>query len=84
LRSVSASVGSSLFDQVVAASGLTPLVAPFTIRRLLLRENIVPPEELTHEQLEQAMPNLLAALRVYLDGEEHAAAAGALAQLLTP
>jgi hypothetical protein len=82
LPSVGASVGTSLFDQVVAASGLTPLVAPFTIRRLLLRERVVPPEELTRQQLEQALPNLLRALRVYLDGDEHAAAAEALERLV--
>ena len=77
---MSAGAGS-LFDQVVAASGLTPLVAPYTIRRLLLRENIVPPETVTREQLERALPNLLTALRVYLDGEEHAAATAALERL---
>ena len=78
---MSAGTGS-LFDQVVTASGLTPLVAPYTIRRLLLRENIVPPEEVTHEQLEQALPGLLDALRVYLDGEEHATATEALEALV--
>lgn len=77
---MSAGTGS-LFDQVVAASRLTPLVAPYTIRRLLLRENIVPPEGVTRDQLEQVLPNLLNALRVYLDGEEHAAATRALEQL---
>jgi hypothetical protein len=81
---VSASTGSSLFDEVVAASGLTPLVAPFTIRRLLLRENIVPPEQVTREQLARALPNLLTALRVYLDREEHETAARALEQLVAP
>jgi len=78
---VSAGTGS-LFDQVVEASGLTPLVAPYTVRRLLLRENIVPPESVTQAQLRQALPSLLDALRVYLDGEEHAAATEALEALV--
>ena len=78
---MSAGTGS-LFDQVVEASGLTPLVAPYTVRRLLLRENIVPPESVTQAQLRQALPSLLDALRVYLDGEEHAAATEALEALV--
>jgi len=80
---VSAGTGS-LFDQVVAASGLTPLVAPYTIRRLLLRENIVPPEAVTRDQLVQALPGLIEALRVYLDGEEHTTATAALEALVKP
>jgi hypothetical protein len=52
------------------------------VRRLLLRENIVLPEEVTRDQLQQALPSLLDALRVYLDGAEHAAAAEALETLV--
>jgi hypothetical protein len=76
--------GGSLFERIVSASGLTPVVAPYTIRRLLLRENVFPPEQVTTEQLEQALPNLLAGLRVYLARGEHEAAAQRLQALLRP
>jgi hypothetical protein len=67
---------------VVAASGLTPVVAPYTIRRLLLRSAVVPPEAVTAEQLKEVLPGLLAELRVYLGHDEHAAAQRALEALV--
>ena len=72
-----------LFDRIVVASGLTPLVAPYTIRRLLMREDVVPPEQVTREQLERALPNLISALRVYLGQEEHETAVRALRALVS-
>ena len=71
-----------LFERVVAASGLTSVVAPYTIKRLLLREMIVPPEKVTPAQLERALPGLIDALRVYFDPEDHASATRALWALL--
>lgn len=73
---------ASLFDRIVAASGLTPVVAPYTIRRLLLRANIVPPEKITVVELRELLPGLLGELRVYLDREEHKAASTALQALV--
>lgn len=71
----------SLYDRIVAASGLTPVIAPYTIRRLLLRANIVPPERVTLEQYQRLLPSLIDELHVYLGPEEHEAAAAALRAL---
>ena len=73
----------SLFDRVVAASGLTPVVAPFTIRRLLLRADVVPPEALTAPELRRALPELLGELGAYLGPAEYEAAAAALEALVS-
>ncbi len=56
----------SLFDQVVAASGLNELVAPFTVSRLLIAAGVTP-QELTRADLARALPDLEQGLRVYLD-----------------
>ena len=72
----------SLFEQVVAQSGLTPVIAPYTVRRLLLRASIVPPEQVTVAELREILPSLIAELRVYLDNDEHAAAQRALEALV--
>ncbi len=66
----------------MAASGLLPAVAPFTIRRLLIRELILPPESVTGEQLERVLPRLTEALGVYFDRDEHRRVADALRALL--
>lgn len=71
----------SLYDRIVAASGLTPVIAPYTIRRLLLRANVVPPEGVTLEEYRELLPSLLAELRVYLAHDEHESAAAALRAL---
>ena len=71
----------SLYDRIVAASGLTPVIAPYTIRRLLLRANIVPPENVTLDEYRRLLPGLLAELRVYLGHEEHEATEAALRAL---
>ena len=73
-------MSSDLFERVVAASRLNQLVAPYTIRRLLIRSN-VSPEELTPEGLEQALPRLEQGLAVYLKGDEHAQAMQSLRSL---
>jgi hypothetical protein len=71
----------SLYDRIVAASGLTPVIAPYTIRRLLLRANVVPPENVTLDEYRRLLPSLIAELRVYLAHDEHEAAVAALRAL---
>jgi hypothetical protein len=70
-------VPTALFDQVVAASGLNELVAPYAVTRLLLRAD-VQPDELTPATLARALPELDRGIRVYLTPEE---ADDALAEL---
>ena len=66
---------AELLDEVVEASGLLPLIAPFTIRRLLIAADVSPPT-LTRSDLEKALPQLERGLSVYLDD-------GQLAEALT-
>ena len=49
--------GTDLFDQVVQASGLVSLIAPFTISRLLVGAD-VSPRDMTADDLERALPEL--------------------------
>jgi hypothetical protein len=60
---------TTLFDQVVEASGLVSLIAPFTISRLLVSAD-VSPRDMTAGDLERAMPELEKGLAVYLSGDE--------------
>jgi len=59
----------ALFDQVVAASRLNRLVAPFTVSRLLTRAGVLP-NDLTGEGLLAALPHLEHGLALYLDADE--------------
>jgi hypothetical protein len=72
---VNASAG--LFDEVVQASGLVELIAPFTDSRLLVAAD-VSPQDMTREDLERALPALERGLAVYLSPDE---LEGALARL---
>jgi hypothetical protein len=63
----------TLFDEVVEASGLNSLIAPFTVSRLLLSAD-VQPQELTPGALTDALPHLEEGLAVYLRGEDLARA----------
>ncbi len=56
----------TLFDEVVAASGLSPLVAPFTVTRLLVRTG-ASPRTLDRDDLVRALPEFEKGLAVYLD-----------------
>ncbi len=47
----------TFFDQAVRASGLNPVIAPFTVSRLLLRAE-VQPKQLTPDGLARALPAL--------------------------
>lgn len=73
---------TTLFERIVAASGLVPAVAPFTIRRLLIRELILPPESVTRDQFERILPRLTEALGVYFESDEHLRVTAALWALL--
>ena len=73
----------SLFDRVVAASGLNELVAPFTVSRLLLRAD-VSPEALDADALARALPELERGIRPYLTDGEVDAAMGRLRDLCAP
>lgn len=72
--------GTSLFEEVVARTGLNPMIAPFTVSRLLLRAE-VQPKRLTHDDLARALPTLEEGLAVYLRGEELDAALASLREL---
>lgn len=69
-----------LLEEVVEASGLTALIAPFTISRLLISAG-VSPQELTPEALRGALPELERGLAVYLDPDELQRALGRLRAL---
>ena len=71
---------AGLFDEVVEASGLAEVIAPFAISRLLVRAG-VSPRELTREDLTRALPELEQGLAVYLHGEELVRAVDALRRL---
>lgn len=60
---------ASLFDEVVRASGLVELIAPFTLSRLLVAADVAP-QEMTREDLARALPHLESGLAVYLTGDE--------------
>lgn len=62
-----------LFDSAVAASRLAPLIAPFTMTRLLVRANVAP-RRMTAADLERALPTIEDGLGVYLQPEDVAAA----------
>jgi hypothetical protein len=72
---------TTLFDEVVDASGLAAVIAPYAISRLLVRAGIASPRELTPEDLTRALPELEQGLSVYLQGEELQQAIAALRRL---
>ena len=61
--------GSTLFDDVVKATRLVDLIAPFTVSRLLVGAG-VSPQQLTREELADAMPHLERGLAIYLRDDE--------------
>ena len=71
---------TSLFDEVVQASGLMSLVAPFTVSRLLIAAD-VSPQELSPEDLGRALPQLERGLSVYLDEQQLEQSMAALRRL---
>lgn len=74
------SAATSLFDEVVEASGLLELIAPFTVSRLLIAAD-VSPRDLTPADLARALPDLERGLTVYLGDEQLAEAMAELRRL---
>jgi hypothetical protein len=60
---------ATLLDEVVAASGLAPVIALTVVERALSRAG-VNPTTLTRRTLQRALPELESALAVYFDDEE--------------
>ena len=69
---MSGTTSGSFLDEVAAASGLSPVIAPFTISRLLLRAGVG--SEVDPRGLAAALGEIEAGLRVYLPDDEVAAA----------
>jgi hypothetical protein len=59
----------TLFDEVVDASGLAQVIAPFAISRLLVSAGVLPPQDVTPEGLRDALPALEEGLAAYLRDE---------------
>ena len=74
------SAGTPLFEEVVAASGLNDLIAPFAVSRMLVSAD-VEPQTLTADGLKRALPQLEEGLAVYLRGPELEGALDAIRQL---
>ena len=74
---------ATLFDEVVQASGLVALIAPFTVSRLLVGAG-VSPQALTAADLATALPELEKGLAVYLGEDELRTAMDALRALAQP
>jgi len=72
---------TTLFDEVVEASGLLEMIAPFTVSRLLVAAGIETPRDLTTAQLARALPELEQGLAVYLRDDELAHAVDAIRRL---
>lgn len=70
----------SLFDEIVAASRLSPLLAPFTMTRLLVKAGFSP-QRVTHDELGEALPVIRDGLATYLDEHELEEAMSALERL---
>ena len=60
---------TDLLDEVIEASGLMSLIAPFTVSRLLISAD-VSPRDMTPGDLERALPDLERGLAVYLAPEQ--------------
>ena len=77
------SAPDGLMEEVVKASGLVELIAPFTVSRLLISAGVSPPE-LTSDDLRRALPELERGLRVYLDEDQLEQALSRLERLAGP
>ena len=75
--------GTSLFDSLVIATGIDRLVAPFTVRRLLMRVNVFRIEALTRNDIERVRPHLQSELARYLDAREIPSAMARIDELLS-
>jgi hypothetical protein len=73
---------ANLFDEVVEATGLVSLIAPFAVTRLLISAGLTP-KAFTAEELGRALPNFEEGLSVYLKPEELEQALERLRRLAT-
>jgi hypothetical protein len=74
--------GNELFHEVLVACRLDPSVAPFTVRRLLLRVRVTDVDRLTPAQLALALPHCRTELpRLLQDAAEVARATTAIERL---
>lgn len=69
---MSATASGSFFQEAVAATGLSPVIAPFTLSRLLLRAGVS--DDLDPAGLARALDEIEQGLRVYLPDADVAAA----------
>ncbi len=72
--------GGALFDEVVAASRLSPVIARFTVSRLLISAGVLP-DEMTPRDIAEALPRLEEGLAVYLADDELNAALAEIRRL---
>jgi hypothetical protein len=64
-------LGNELFRAALTATRLDPVVAPFTVRRLLLRVGVRDVDHLTPAELERALPHFRSELpRFLLTGDD--------------
>ncbi|HVM68239.1 MAG TPA: hypothetical protein VM204_00180 [Gaiellaceae bacterium] len=66
---MNAATEQSFLDEIVAASGLAPLLAPFTVTRLLIKAGVTP-ATVDADGLRRALPELEHGLAVYLSPEQ--------------
>jgi hypothetical protein len=71
----------TLFEQMVAASGLSAVLAPGVLQRACERAGIAKPERLNRHELLRALPSIENALGMYLSPIEVKERVGALIQL---
>jgi DNA-binding response OmpR family regulator len=75
-----APAADSLFDQVVAASGLSSVIGPSTIVRACRRAGIAP-RSMSPEDLHRALPAIHEALRLFLNEEDSSRGIAAISLL---
>lgn len=73
----------TFFDQVVAATKLNPMLAPFVVRRICVNQDVVA-AELDAAQLRRIMPKLVDAVVQYLEPAKVPAMREALERLARP
>lgn len=60
----------SLFERVVAASGIAPILAKGVIMRSCIRAGVKDPERMSRTDLKQALPDIYRTLELYLTPDE--------------
>jgi hypothetical protein len=57
----------AFLEEVAAATHVTPAIAPFVVRRSLLRAGVIPADSVSPDSLREALPALEQSIAVYLD-----------------